>query len=110
MASSSGHPIDMLVLDAIQDDIEQLPSIMRMLGEWRPRIDEEYVENDVLDALRRLLDEGLVVAYEESLVEAGARALRSIPVSSRLISRLTGSTPTPSGRARWESWQRTFDQ
>jgi hypothetical protein len=99
----------MLVLDAIQDDIEQLPSIMRMLGEWRPRIDEEYVESDVFDAFRRLLGERLVVAYEESLVKP-----EILPCADPGLDPADLETywfePTPSGRARWESWQRTVDQ
>ena len=96
----------MLVLDAVQDDVEQLPSIMRMLGEWRHRVDDEYVQADVVDALRRLLTEGLVVALEEShdapeLVPCTDPGL----LDSDLVT--YWFEPTKSGRERWDAWQRT---
>jgi hypothetical protein len=101
-------PVDMLVLDAVQDDVEQVPSIMRLLGEWRHRIDDEYVQADVVDALRRLLSEGFVAALEESrdapeLVPCADPGL----LDSDLVTYWYGSTP--SGRAKWDSWQRTVD-
>ena len=101
-------PIDMLVLDALQDDVEQLPSIMRMLGEWRHRVDDEYVQADVVDALRRLLTEGHVTALEEShdapeLVPCTDPGLRDSDLATYWFE------PTRSGRERWDVWQRTVD-
>jgi hypothetical protein len=87
MASSSGH----------------------LIGEWRPRIDEEWVENDVLDSLRRLLSEGFVVAYEESLVKPELLPCARPGLDAADLE-VYWFEPTESGRARWESWQRTVGQ
>jgi hypothetical protein len=97
--------IDMLVLDALQDDVEQIPSIMRMLGEGRHGLDEEYTSDDVVDALVRLLRGGLVAALQESvhepeLVRVGA------PNFARSALRQYWYEPTPSGQAAWEMWDK----
>lgn len=101
-------PIEVLVLDALQDDAEQLPSIMRMLGEWRDRVDDGFVQADVLDALRRLLTDGSVVALEEAI---DMSELMLCAHTTLLDSDLATYwyKPTPAGQAKWDSWQRAVD-
>ena len=93
----------MLVLDAIQDDVEQIPSIMRMLGEWRQRLDDEFTCDDVLAALARLLEAGLVAALDESLTNPELVRVGAPDLSTESLRRYWYE-PTTAGRAAWESW------
>ncbi len=106
--SSSQLDIDMLVLDALQDDVEEIASIMRMLAEWRHRLPAEYTSDDVLDALRRLLQAGFVTALEESVDEP---ALVPVPTPdfTRSSLRRYWYDSTSSGRSLWEAWDKELD-
>jgi hypothetical protein len=101
--------IDMLVLDAIQDDVEQIPSIMRMLGEWRHSLGEEYTSDDVLDALGRLLQAGLVAALQESVEEPELVPVRAPDLAPSSL-RQYWYEATPSGRATWEAWDKQLER
>jgi hypothetical protein len=109
MESKPEMNIDMLVLDAIQDDVEQLPTIMRMLAEWRPQLDEEYTDDDAIEALARLMSKGLVGALEES-VDKPELVRISVPNTSRAALRQYWYEPTARGRAMWKSWNESMDE
>jgi hypothetical protein len=108
MESKPELGLDMLVLDAIQDDVEQLPSIMRMLAEWRHQLEEEFTVDDVLAALARLLHGGLVGALEESRERPELVPVPAPDTSPRALRRYWYE-PTTLGRARWESWDEGID-
>jgi hypothetical protein len=103
MVAPSGPNLRMFVLDSMQDDIEELASIMAFLCEWRPYWHGEFIESEVLDALCSLAEDGLVVVYEEV---SGSSELES--VSSPRLDRVSLQEywfgPTPEGRKLWKEW------
>ncbi len=101
--SNSEFTIDMLVLDAVQDDVEQLPSIIRMLAEWRHQLDVEYTADDAVAALARLLDSGLIAALDESREKPELVPVPS-PGTSPSALRRYWYEPTAAGRSTWEAW------
>lgn len=97
--------IDLLVLDAIQDDPEQITSILRMLAEWRSTIDEEYTVDDVVPALKRLVVDGLVRPLEESTEEPCLQSVQGQwPRESDAHINDYWYEPTARGRAVWDTW------
>jgi hypothetical protein len=99
----------MLVLDGLQDDVEQIGSIMRVLAEWRPCLREEYTSEQVLEALRRLLLGGFVAALEESIDEPVLVPVRTPDYSPTSLRRYWFEA-TASGRSLWEAWDRRLDR
>ncbi len=106
--TSSQLTIDMLVLDAIQDDVEQIPSIMRMLAEWRQRIEDEHTSDDVVEALARLVQAGLVAVLEESFEKPELVPVGAPEFSDAALHRYWYE-PTPRGRAVWSAWDKDVE-
>lgn len=62
--------LDLLVLDALQDDVESIPSILDMLSHPEfphkaPQVTQSFVENALVGVLERLTEMGLVSSYRE---------------------------------------------
>jgi hypothetical protein len=76
--------LDLFILDALADDLENLEDILRQLNSaaigWRHLHPEPFVRQEILPALTRLIREDLVEAcvLDQSgkwLIEAGPRTL-----------------------------------
>jgi hypothetical protein len=93
----------MFVLDAMQDDIEDLASIMRYLLEWRPYWTHEYSEGDVMGALVVLIEDGLVDVYGEAADSAQLVPIDA-PRTDEASLRHYWFGPTPKGRRIWKEW------
>jgi hypothetical protein len=93
----------MFVLDAMQDDIEDLASIMRYLSEWRSHWPDGVQEDAVVEALKSLTDERLVEVYDESSDSAELRPV-DWPSTDEAALRRYWFRPTATGRQMWNEW------
>ena len=93
----------MFVLDSMQDDIEDLVSIMRYLAEWRPYWPHDFMEDEVLEALKSLTEDGLVDAYDES-PQSSVLSLVDCPSTSYSSLRRYWFAPTARGKQMWAEW------
>jgi hypothetical protein len=103
MVAPSGPNLAMFVLDAMQDDIEDLASVMRYLIEWRPYWTHEYSEGDVMAALVVLIEDGLVDVYGEAADSAQLVPIDA-PRTDEASLRHYWFGPTPKGRRIWKEW------
>jgi len=95
--------LEMFVLDSMQDDIEDLASVMRYLVEWRSLWPRDLTEEEVLDALKSLTEDGLVEAYDESPSNAELQPVER-PETDRASLRHYWFRPTTRGRQIWKAW------
>jgi hypothetical protein len=95
--------LEMFVLDSMQDDIEDLESVMRYLVEWRPLWPHDFTEEEVLDALKSLTEDGLVGAYDESPSSAELKPVEC-PNTDPASLRRYWFRPTTLGRRIWKAW------
>lgn len=99
----------MFILDVLRYDIEQLPSILKLLNDtgcigWRHQWPRDFTANDITPALRSLVEQGLVELLEYS---AKADALvRSDRFGRDFESRNANYwyRITDSGREEWKQW------
>ena len=93
----------MFVLDAMQDDIEELASIMRYLREWRPYWPHDFTEDEVIQTLTALVRDRLVDVYDET---SGSSELSAVadPETDEASIRRYWYLPTPQGQELWKAW------
>lgn len=100
--------LDLYVLDAIADDIEDIESILRMLNNpsigWREEWGKDFERPEVVLALSRLVKAGQVLAYGldgqgKELIEANKQALASTTYDDFWFG------PSPAGRIRHQTWK-----
>ena len=103
MVVPSGPHLEMFVLDAMQDDIEDLASIMRYLLEWRPYWTHDYTETEVMAVLAALIEDGLVEVYGEASDTAELVPI-DVPDTDEASLRRYWFRPTPKGRQIWKEW------
>jgi hypothetical protein len=101
--TAPGRDVRYLVLDALQDDIEEVPNVMRMLAEWRTEVEAEFTRADVVAALRDLLDQDLVAAYEESAERPELVHVGNPTMTDEAMERYWFQ-PTAKGTAAWKAW------
>jgi len=97
-----GTDLNMFILDAIQDDIEDLGGIMRYLKEWRFAWPHNFTDGGVLIALKELILKDCVSVLEE-------RNLRLEHVEQPSVHeedlRRYWYAPTANGRQMWRQWE-----
>lgn len=103
MVAPSGSDLRMFVLDSMQDDIEDLASVMRYLVQWRSYWPHDFTEGEVLQALKSLTEDGLVEVYDESPDSAELTPVES-PSTDQPSVRRYWFRPTPRGKQVWKEW------
>jgi hypothetical protein len=99
----SGPNLKMFILDSMQDDIEDLASIMRYLVEWRFCWPRDFTEAEVAETLKSLLETGLVEAYEETPDSPDLSPAQSPRTDHASLSRYW-FLPTLKGKQAWADW------
>ena len=103
MAAPSGPNLEMFVLDAMQDDLEDVESILRYLVQWRRHWPHDFTLEEVTSALRTLIERGLVEVYD-SVTGGSEVAPVSDPATDEASLREYWFLPTPQGREVWKMW------
>jgi hypothetical protein len=103
MVAPSGPNLEMFVLDAMQDDLEDVGSIMRYLVEWRPHWPHDFTEDEVIQALRALIERELVDAYDEAPGSSEVTPVNDPAMDSASLRRYW-FMPTAQGREVWKKW------
>jgi hypothetical protein len=93
----------MFILDAMQDDIEDLASVMTYLVEWRSYWTHDFTEDEVMAALASLIEAGLVEVYGETADSAELRPIDSPRTDEASLLRYW-FRPTVKGQRIWEEW------
>jgi hypothetical protein len=101
----------MFVLDVLQhDEIEQLPSIIKLLNDrstvgWREFWPRDFSADEVIFALTNLIREGAVRAFRErdDSGELEPVGLKQLEAASSYD--LTWFGPTEAGRKLWSEWE-----
>ncbi|MFN7811240.1 MAG: hypothetical protein ACK5SI_01085 [Planctomycetia bacterium] len=101
--------LPMFILDVLQHDVaEQVSSILRLLNNdgcigWREFWPRDFSEEEVVEALGRLVEEGRVIVFRESAEngELVPTSVRELPmdVNSQWYGR------SMSGEEAWDSWE-----
>ena len=100
--------LDLYVLDALADDIEDMESILRMLNNrtvgWRDEWGKDFERLDVVTALSRLAKGGQVLVYRldpdgRELIEAPQQTLPPSTYDDVWFGL------TPAGRMRHQTWK-----
>ena len=94
----------MLVLNALQDDFEELPGIMELVRPWQKNRQVKLTEDEVIRALRSLLNGSLITAYvyspdKKSLVAIGEPDLEDAALRGYWY------RPTSTGNQIWGEWR-----
>lgn len=97
-----------LILDALQDDVEQVYNVMQMLGEWRSQSETELTRLDVVVELKALLADGLVIALEESNDRPELVPVSRPETTDEAIENYWFE-PTAQGSAVWKEWSDSAD-
>lgn len=100
--------LDLYVLDALADDIEDLESILRMLNNpsigWREEWGKDFERPEVVTALSRLIRAGQVLVY---VLDAQGKEL--IPAQEQTLPSSSYDDvwfgPSPAGRIRHQTWK-----
>jgi len=96
--------VDMLVLNALQDDMEELPGILEIVRLWRKYWPIDIGKKDVIGALRSLLRKNLIESYvyspeKHELVVIDPPDLKSAALRGYWYQ------PTTIGKRLWEEWR-----
>jgi len=107
MSAQDQVNLQMFVLDVMQDDIEDLSSIMLHLGQWRRDWPRDFTEAEIIVALRTLLDAGWISALELGVNRDGRQVLFEVEVArtSEEAIRSYWFEPTQVGRDKWRAWE-----
>ena len=98
-----GADLRMMILDAVQTDIESIVQIKRILRCWRDVWPVEFDEADVVAEIRALVREGLLDPYD---IPVGGDVLEFVEDPSLTDDdiRRYWYLPTPAGNAQLERW------
>jgi hypothetical protein len=103
MLAPSGPNLEMFVLDSMQDDIEDLASVMRYLVAWRSRWPQDFTEDEVIEALASLIRDGLIEVYDE-LPDRDELSPVESSRTDRASLRRYWFRPTTRGKQIWKEW------
>ena len=93
----------MFVLDSMQDDVEDLASVMRYLVEWRSYWPHDFTEGEVIEALAALIEDELIGVYDESSDGAELSLVESPSTDPASLGRYW-FRPTARGKQIWKEW------
>ena len=107
MSAQDQVNLQMFVLDVMQDDIEDLSSIMLHLGQWRRDWPRDFTEPEIIVALRTLLEKGWISTLELGVNRDGRQVLFEVEVArtSEEAIRSYSFLPTQSGQDTWQAWE-----
>ncbi len=103
------HQLAMFILDVLQHDVaEQVGSIVKLLNNrgcigWRAFWPRDFTQNDVLTALRWLVDHGLVIVYMENPAKCELLQSTAPPIDLGSPSLWFGRSEK--GKHLWDAWE-----
>src|SRR3954470_25046197 len=92
-------PVPLMVLDGLADDLESVETL-RDHGEVAPYGLALVDERDVVDAVRALIEQGLIVAYDEDHARRGLVPVGKPSTDDRSLRRYWFEW-TPAGKRAW---------
>lgn len=107
MSTADPSDILMFVIDVLRYDLATLPDILSLINEsgdigWRFTRNEAFSEQEVLDALDRLLRLGMIERLRE---DDGSRAMIVVDSSKGTnLRRQSWYGLTPAGQLAWDNW------
>lgn len=93
----------LLILDAVQDDIEGIVQIRHAVSYWKRVWAHTFTDEHIISELRAMVRDGLLDAYD---LPAGGDMLEFVkePLLTDDDIRRYWYLPTPAGTSLWESW------
>lgn len=109
VSPENARHLPMFILDVLRHDVEQVPSVLRLLNNrgsigWREDWPRDFVEADVLPALKDLVDQGLVQPLKYSHLSQALEPIRD-PADVQRDAASLWFVLMKRGWQAWEDWE-----
>lgn len=113
-AKTSGARLDLFILDVLQHDIENVPSIIRMLNNigcigWRNFWPHDFTPDEVVPVVLDLCEQGSVKALKTGFRDDALHECNAVPSVEETCSGLVWFACTEQGIALWKQWDAPTD-